>query len=73
MGDLDGHTVWLNSTSWIDDITQIKEEILDNHPKVKIEEFPFFDVQIFNKIVGSNDVLVGVDAWKFIHLYASGH
>ena len=65
--DLDGHTVWLNSTSWIDDITQIKEEILDNHPKVKIEEFPFFDVQIFNKIVGSNDVLVGVDAWEFIH------
>lgn len=60
--------LWLNSTSWIDDITQIKEEILDNHPKVKIEEFPFFDVQIFNKIVGSNDVLVGVDAWEpFIH------
>lgn len=49
-------------------LNQMRDEILDSHPRVKIVDVPnFYDTSIFNKCEQMNYLMETLDIWTDIH------
>lgn len=49
-------------------IETIRDFLIRNHPKIKIKYIPrLYDLDVFNRCVESNTIMLTLDAWKDIH------
>ena len=65
--DLHGENLMLIHRGWSSYVDRLRDEIWTNHPEIKIVDFNFYNVSVFNQCQNSNDILMVIDAWKGVH------
>ncbi len=65
--DLYGENLYLMKEGWCRSVDQMRHDLIQNHPKVHVKSFDFFNVKIFNQCENNNDILMAVDKWENIH------
>ena len=66
--DLDGETFMVLRRGDSTVLNQIRDDILENHPQIRIADVPnFYDTSIFNECEQMNYVMETLDIWADIH------
>lgn len=65
--DLHGEKLMMIYQGWNCELDKLRLELQSGHPQVQIEDFYFFDVDVFNKCENGNDVMVACDLWHKAH------
>lgn len=65
--DLYGETLLLLSTGKMKSMDVLRDYLTKNHPQIKIEDFDFYDMSIFNKCESTNKMLVTNGTWLRAH------
>ena len=66
--DLDGETFMVLRRGDSAVLNQIRDDILENHPQIRIADVPYFyDTSIFNECEQMNYVMETLDIWADIH------
>ena len=66
--DLDGETFMVLRRGDSAVLNQIRDDILENHPQIRIADVPnFYDTSIFNECEQMNYVMETLDIWADIH------
>lgn len=65
--DLYGNELMLIRRGWNSYVDLLRDEIWQNHPQIKIEDFTFYDVSVFNQCENSQRVLMAIGSWKHVH------
>lgn len=65
--DLFDATVMLIKRGYMSAFDQVRDDLAENYLRIQIEDFSFFDVNVFNKCENDNAVLIGVKEWENIH------
>ena len=66
--DLDGETIMVLRRGESDVLNQIRDDILENHPQIRIADVPnFYDTSIFNECERMNYLMESLDIWADIH------
>lgn len=52
---------------YLDDFDQIRADLLKDYPLIEIEDFPFYNMHIFNRCVNQNCLMLVIPQWKNIH------
>ncbi len=66
--DLDGETFMVLRRGDSSVLNQIRDDILENHPQIRIADVPnFYDTSIFNECEQMNYVMETLDIWADIH------
>ena len=65
--DLFNETVMLIKRGYMSAFDEVRKDLTENYPRIQIEDFSFFDVDVFNKCENNNSVMIVVDEWKNVH------
>lgn len=65
--DLYGENLLLMHRSWSHYVDRLRDDIWQNHSKIKIVDFDFYNMNIFNRCENSNDVLLAIPGWANVH------
>lgn len=65
--DLYGHRLMLMHREWSRYVDELRDDLWQNHPQVKIVDFDFYSVEVFNRCENGGDVLLAVKAWETVH------
>lgn len=65
--DLFDEKVMLIRRGYMTAFDQVRNDLAENYPRVRIEDFSFFDVNVFNKCENEDAVLIGVKEWENVH------
>lgn len=67
LDDLAGRKVLIIRRGWNHVTDAIADELRGCGRDIEVEEFPFINVDIFNRCVESGELLVGIDPWETVH------
>ena len=48
---------------WSIQVDKLRDEIWKNHPQIILEDFDFYNTEIFNHCENSNHVLMAIPEW----------
>lgn len=65
--DLYGENLMLIHRGWSHYVDKLRDDLWMNHPQIKIIDFDFYNVSIFNQCENSNDILMAIDSWQSVH------
>lgn len=65
--DLFDEKVMLIRSGYMSAFDEVRNDLTENYPRIQIEDFSFFDVNVFNKCENDNAVLIGVAEWGNVH------
>lgn len=65
--DLYGENLMMMNRDWSHYIDELRDDIWQNHSQIRIVDFDFYSVDVFNRCENSNDVLIAVQAWENVH------
>lgn len=65
--DLYGERLMLMHRNWSHYVDVLRDDIWQNHSQIQIVDFDFYSVDVFNRCENSNDVLMAVQAWDYVH------
>lgn len=65
--DLYGENLMLIHRGWSHYVDKLRDDLWMNHPQIKIIDFDFYNVGVFNQCENSNDILMAVDSWQSVH------
>ena len=65
--DLYGENMLLMHRGWSHYVDRLRDDIWQNHGKIKIVDFDFYSMNIFNRCENSNDVLLAIPGWANVH------
>lgn len=65
--DLYGENLLLMHRGWSHYVDRLRDDIWQNHGKIKIVDFDFYSMNIFNRCENSNDVLLAIPGWANVH------
>lgn len=65
--DLYGENLLLMHRGWSHYVDRLRDDIWQNHSKIKIVDFDFYSMNIFNRCENSNDVLLAIPGWANVH------
>lgn len=65
--DLYGENLLLMRRGWSEHVDQLRDDIWQNHKKINIVDFEFYNMNIFNRCENSNDVLLAIPGWASVH------
>ena len=65
--DLEEETLCVIQAGWSNQMDKLRAEITLRHPGVKMRDFPFFNLEIFNACVNQGWLLVGFPIWENSH------
>lgn len=65
--DLLGENLMIIRRGWNSYVDSLRDNLSGNYSGIKIVDFPFYDVSVFNQCENSNDVLIAVKCWENIH------
>lgn len=67
ISDLEGQTLMMVKKGDSNSVDKIREEIL-KHPNIKIEDTTqFYDMEVFNRCIQSNNIMICIECWKDVH------
>lgn len=65
--DLYGEKLMLIKRGWSSYVDKLRDDLTKNYPDINIVDFPFYNVEVFNRCESENNVLLTVDYWKNVH------
>ena len=65
--DLYGENLMLIHRGWSHYVDKLRDDLWMNHPQIKIIDFDFYNVSVFNQCESSNDILMAIDSWQSVH------
>lgn len=65
--DLYGENLMLIHRGWSHYVDKLRDDLWLNHPQIKIIDFDFYNVSVFNQCENSNDILMAIDSWQSVH------
>ena len=65
--DLYGENLMLMRRDWSHYVDQLRDDIWQNHHKINIVDFEFYNMNVFNRCENSNDVLLAIPGWASVH------
>ena len=65
--DLYGENLMLIHRGWSHYVDKLRDDLWKNHPQIKIIDFEFYNVSVFNQCENSNDILMAIDSWQSVH------
>lgn len=65
--DLYGENLMMMHRDWSHYVDRLRDDIWQNHPKINIVDFDFYDVNIFNRCENGNNVLLAIKGWSNVH------
>lgn len=65
--DLYGENLLLMHRGWSHYVDELRDDIWQNHSKINIVDFDFYNMNIFNRCENSNDVLLAIPGWATVH------
>lgn len=69
--DLYKENLMMIRRGWNGYVDSLRDDITHNHPQIKIIDFSFYDVRVFNQCEHNKDVLITVGNWENVHSYAA--
>ncbi len=67
LADLYGEKLMLIHRGWSTYVDKLRDDVQKNHQKIKIVDFDFYDVEIFNQCENSDNVLMAIGNWANVH------
>lgn len=67
VSDLHGENLMLIRRGWNHYLDMMRDDLWQNHPQIKIVDFDFFSMSVFNQCENSNDIIMVIDNWKNVH------
>lgn len=67
VSDLYGENLMLMHRGWSHYVDLLRDDLWKNHPQVQIIDFDFYSVDVFNRCVNSNDLLMATSNWANVH------
>lgn len=65
--DLYGENLLLMHRGWSHYIDLLRDDLWENHHRIHIMDFDFYNLDIFNQCENGNDVLIAIENWKPVH------
>ena len=65
--DLYGENLLLMCREWSHYVDALRDEIWKNHPKIRIVDFEFYNMDVFNRCESTNDILLAIPGWANVH------
>lgn len=65
--DLYGENLLLMRWGWSHYVDRLRDDLGQNHIRVHIVDFDFYNMSIFNRYENSNDVLLAIPGWANVH------
>ena len=65
--DLYGERLMLMHRDWSHYVDLLRDDLWKNHPQIRIVDFDFYDVSVFNQCENSNRVLMAIENWRYVH------
>lgn len=65
--DLIGENLYIMHRGWSSYIDSLRDYILLKYPEIRLKDFDFYNVDIFNRTSESMDALIATGLWKSIH------
>lgn len=65
--DLYGENLMLLRRGCSHYIDKLRDDLWANHPKIRIVDFDFYNVNVFNQCEISNDILMAIASWEGVH------
>ena len=67
VSDLFGENLMLIRRGWNSYVDLLRDNIWENYPQIKVVDFPFYDVSVFNQCESGKDVLMAIGNWENVH------
>jgi DNA-binding transcriptional LysR family regulator len=67
MRDLYGQHVMLIRPGAFREVDRLREDLNTHYPEIHLEEFSFYNTDIFNQCEQGNSLLMAVESWKNVH------
>lgn len=65
--DLYGENFLLIRRGWNYYLDQLRDELWRDHPQIKVVDFDFLSINVFNQCENSEDIMMTIDNWRNIH------
>lgn len=65
--DLYGETLMLIRRGWNSYVDLLRDDLWEHHPQIRVADFSFYDVNIFNRCESEQSVLMTIPAWANVH------
>lgn len=65
--DLYGENLMLIRREWSHYVDLLRDDLWKNHPQIRIVDFDFYDVSVFNRCENNKDVLMAIERWRYVH------
>ena len=65
--DLYGRDLMMIHRGWCRNMDDLRDDLTENHPQIKLVNFDLYDVGVFNRCEENRDVLVAIRSWSIIH------
>ena len=72
ISDLYGENLLLMRRGWSGYVDSLRDELWQNHPQIKITDFEFYNMDIFNRCESSDDILLAIPGWANVHPLLKG-
>lgn len=67
VSDLYGEDFMLMRRGWSRHVDLLREDLLKNHPQIRIVDFDFYDLSAFNECENNGRVLMAINNWRYVH------
>nr|WP_304100974.1 LysR family transcriptional regulator [Mitsuokella multacida] len=67
LSELEDETINIIQPGWSKVMDDLRKDLVMNHPDIHLKEFPFYNIDMFNRCVNEGSLLIGVPEWKDIH------
>lgn len=65
--DLYGENLMLIRRGWSRYVDRVRDDIMKEHEQIRLVDFNFYDLSIFNRCENSNDLLMAIGGWVNVH------
>lgn len=65
--DLYGENLLLMHRGWSHYVDRLRDELWQHHPQIRIVDFDFYGMDVFNRCENGNDVLLAIPGWANVH------
>ena len=65
--DLYGENLMLMHRGWSHYVDQLRDDLWQHHPQIRIVDFDFYSMDVFNRCESTNDVLLAISGWASVH------
>ena len=67
LSDLYGENLLLMHRGWSHYVDQLRDDLWQNHTQIRIVDFDFYSMDVFNRCENTNDVLLAIPGWANVH------